>query len=102
MKKHIGSLVLILGIMTASFVHAQQPPVATDSKFPLFKTIAAAEHRCPFDVIVWLNTKEDTYSLSSPSPEMQMKREPTCASVKPTRWIITMWSCQQHLSNRLG
>ncbi len=68
MKKQIALLALIFGFMTTSLVHAQQPPVATDSKFPLFTTIAAAQHHCPFDVIVWLNTKADTYSLSSPKP----------------------------------
>ncbi len=50
-------------LSSISFVAAQQ---ITDSKFPLFENPEAAQHHCPFDSIVWLDTKTDTYSVSGP------------------------------------
>ncbi len=90
------SALLLLSMLLAPVTsNAQQPP-ATDSKFPVFTTSAAAQHHCPFDVVVWLNTKLDTYSVSGPqagdNPENgaymcqgeadQMNYHPTQTSIK--------------------
>lgn len=65
MKMKTALLIILSCFVCLATGQAQQAPV-TDSKFPVFTTKPAAQHHCPFDVIVWLNTKTDTYSVSGP------------------------------------
>jgi len=60
MKKFVALSLITMFLMIPSLLHAQQ---SSDSKFMLFATAQAAQHHCPFDVVVWLNTKTDTYTL---------------------------------------
>lgn len=63
MKKYIP--LILIGLFVISAAKAE---IVSDSKFPLFTTKEAAQHHCSFDVIVWLNTKTDTYNLTGPKP----------------------------------
>jgi hypothetical protein len=59
MKKLIVLFITLIAVFISFAASAQG---TSDSKFPLFSTAAAAEHHCPFDFVVWLDTKTDTYS----------------------------------------
>jgi hypothetical protein len=65
------SLLLFAALLVSASAHAQVSPVVTDSKFPLFQTKESAQHRCPFDVVVWLDTKSDVYSVGGPPADNQ-------------------------------
>jgi len=61
--------VLLVALLVLSTQARADPPLTTDSKFPLFTTAIAAQHHCPFDFVVWLDVKSDTYRLNGPPPD---------------------------------
>ena len=65
MKKSSIYMVAVLFSLMGTVAHAQQTPTS-DSNFPSFSTAQAAQHHCPFDVVVWVNTTSDTYNRSGP------------------------------------
>ncbi len=59
----------ILSFLALNSAHAQ----TSDSKFPVFDTAKAAQHRCPFDFVVWVDTKSDTYAMGGPPAGVDLK-----------------------------
>jgi hypothetical protein len=57
-----GLAAFVVAFLMASSASAQN----SDSRFPLFDNAPAAQHRCPFDFVVWLDTKTDTYNMGGP------------------------------------
>jgi len=67
--KILFALILVTFFVCPLFVCSLANAQDSDSRFPLFTTAEAAQHHCPFDTVVWLNTKTDSYNLGTPSKD---------------------------------
>jgi hypothetical protein len=61
MRKLLLAIALLIGGVGTST--AVMPAIAVASSLQLFTTESAAQHHCPHDMVVWLNTASGIYHL---------------------------------------